>query len=318
MKRIAKQIKLAKTIALFSHSSPDPDTIGSTLALMVALKTLGKSVDVFCARDMPESFNFIEEYAEYNKNVQTYDLLLSIDTARTSMLGDFTEMFLNHNNTARLDHHTGGDDYAKINVVQKHSACAIMVMDLIQMLKIKITPKIATLLFFGLAGDTGIFKNSGTDAESFLYASKLMTLGADKNFIMREFFDKRTVEMLKLTSSVILDAEVDKKLGFALMTASFEDYENHNASKDESVSNLPNLYLGCGLKVAVILKQKDNGIGCSFRSVPEIDISKLAERLGGGGHKNASGCLLDTTLAKAKSMIKKELKQFLKEEENKC
>lgn len=315
MKRIAKQIKQAKTIALFSHSSPDPDTIGSTLALMIALRSANKSVDVFCARDMPENFNFIEEYAEYNKTLQTYDLLLSIDTARTSMLGDFAEMFLNHNNTARLDHHTGGDQYAKINVVQKHSACAIMVMDLIQKLKIKITPKIATLLFFGLAGDTGFFKNSGTDAESFDYASRLISLGADKNLLMREFFDKRTVEMLKLTSSVLLDADINKKLGFALMTVSFDDYEKFGAQKTESVSNLPNLYLGCGLKVAVILKQKDNGIGCSFRSVPEIDISKLAEKLGGGGHKNASGCLLDTTLVKAKSMIKKELKQFLKEEE---
>lgn len=311
MRKVIKQLKKAQTIALFSHSSPDPDTIGSTIALFLALKQMGKNVSLFCSGELPTNFAFIEEYSLYNKSFETYDLLVSVDTARSSMLGDFEERFLSHPNTARVDHHTGGEDYAKVNLVKHHSACAVLIFNLLKKAKAKITPKIATLLYFALAGDTGLFRNSGADAESFLIASKLIDFGADKNMIMKEYFDKKTVPFVQLTSSCLLNADINKKLGFVIMTASLDDYKKFGATVNENVGNLPNTYLACGFKIAVILKEKEDGISCSFRSAPDIDVSKIAEVFGGGGHKNAAGCLIEKTMAKAKADVKKAIKEYL-------
>lgn len=311
MKHTLKVLKKANRVALFSHSSPDPDTIGSTLALFVALKELGKSVDLFCDSEMPTNFGFIDEYNFYNSAYSSYDLLVAVDVAKLDMLGQFADTFSSHANTLRIDHHMIGECYAKHNLVKNHSACSILIFEIIQKLKVKVSPKIATLLFFALAGDTSCFRNSGTNSESFFVASKLLELGANQNLVYAEYFDKKTVPYLMLTSSCILNAEIDEKLGFVIMTATLNDYKKCNATVNESVGNLPNMFLSCGFKVAVILKEKEDGIRCSFRSAPEIEANKIASVFGGGGHKNAAGCLIEKSMSKAKNDVKKAIKNYL-------
>ena len=130
MKHTLKVLKKANRVALFSHSSPDPDTIGSTLALFVALKELGKSVDLFCDSEMPTNFGFIDEYNFYNSAYSSYDLLVAVDVAKLDMLGQFADTFSSHANTLRIDHHMIGECYAKHNLVKNHSACSILIFEI--------------------------------------------------------------------------------------------------------------------------------------------------------------------------------------------
>ena len=95
------------------------------------------------------------------------------------------------------------------------------------------------------------------------------------------------------------------------MTASLNDYKNFDATVNDSVGNLPNTYLNCGFDIACILKEKEDGIRCSFRSAPHIACNQIAETFGGGGHKNAAGCLIQTTMTKAKSQVKKAIINYL-------
>lgn len=313
MHKIIKLIKKAKRIAIFSHENPDPDAIGSALALAHILEKLGKSVGLFCSGEMSVKFEFLRCYDRYNtQNLEDFDLYIALDVASSQMLGIYAESFLNFDNSIRIDHHSSGTNFAKINYMKPESATAIIVFEMAEKIKAKITPEIANCIYFGICGDTGIFKNNNTDSKTFFVCSKLLSLGADPKFIYSEFFDKKTVPYVKLTSKCLLEAELDKSKDFAIMTASKEDYKASGAESTESIGNLPHTYLACGYKMVAILKEQDGEVRCSLRSKAEYDCTLVAEKFGGGGHKNASGCTISGTLANAKKTMKKALADYFK------
>lgn len=314
MRDIIKLIKNAKSIALFSHKSPDPDAIGSALAFKLALTKIGKKVSLFCDDEMIGNYGFLEGFSEYNtSSLEGVDLYISVDVASSGLLGKFEDEFKAFSNTIKIDHHSSGSPFAKKELVKFDSACAIVIYDLIKAMKIKIDANIATDIYFGICGDTGIFRNNNTDSKTFLVCSELLNLGADYRKVYSEFFDKRTLSNLFLTSNAILNAIIDDEMKYAIMSVSTEDYEKFGASESENIGNLPNAFLNCGYKIAVILKQKSDGIHCSFRSKFDYDVSKIAEKFGGGGHKNASGCSIIETLSNAENLVEKEIKLYLKE-----
>lgn len=316
MKKIIKSLKKAEKIALFSHSNPDPDTIGSTLAIYSALIKMGKDVDLFCDAEKNENYNFLEDYKLYNREIdenKKYDLYFAVDIASESMFTGFAEFFVGQENTIRLDHHISGSNYAKINYVKPESACAIVVYNLLNKMRVKIDSKIATCLYFAICGDTGIFRNNNTDSVTFKVCSELLEKGAEIRKVYNEFFDKKTVPYIKLTSNILLNAKLNDKNKYAILKVTAKDYEYFGASSNENVSNLPHSYLNAGYNVAVILKEREDGIHCSLRSKVEFDCSKIAEKFGGGGHKNAAGCLIEKDIDQAEKLIEKEIKDYLKQ-----
>lgn len=314
MHQSIKLLKKAKNIAIFSHKSPDPDAIGSALALKFALERAGKNVSLFCDDEMVGNYGFLPGFDEYNtKTLDDIDLFVSVDVASSGLLGKFEEPFKNFANTLKIDHHSSGENFANHNLVKFESACAVVVFELIQAMKIKIDANIATDLYFGICGDTGIFRNNNTDSKTFMICAKLLELGADYRKVYSEFFEKRTLANLLLTSNAILNAIIDDEQKYAIMSVSTDDYDKFGASESENIGNLPNSFLSCGYKIAAILKQKTDGIHVSFRSKFEFDVSKIAEKFGGGGHKNASGCLIIDMLSNAENLVEKEIKNYLKE-----
>ena len=314
MHSIIKLIKKSKNIAIFSHKSPDPDAVGSALALKHALNKMGKNVFIFCDETDFSSFSFLSGSKDYNIGELTNcDLFIAIDVASGDLLGRFEEQFKNFPLTIKIDHHSKGKKFAKLELVKNESSCAMVIFEVIKALKVKISDYIATCLYFGICGDTGIFKNNNTDSKTFLVCSELLNQGADFKKVYSEFFDKRTLENLYLTSNAILNAIVNDEEKFAIMSVSTDDYEKFGASENESIGNLPNQFLSCGYKIAVILKQKHDGIHCSFRSKCEYDVSKIAEKFAGGGHKNASGCLIIDSLTNAENLVEREIKNYLRE-----
>ncbi len=319
MKKLLSIIKKAKKIALFSHISPDPDTVGSTMGLYFALLKLKKDVSIFCDDDNLEKFAFIEADKIYNKKAfkaNNFDCLIAVDIATLDRVGEmFEKQFAAHSNSVKIDHHKIGDDYAKFNFMLPYSACSIFVYEIITKLKIKIDEKIATLLYFGICGDTGGFKFNNTDALTFEICAKLMRAGADIRYLHSEFFDKKTLEALKLTSSAILSSKVNKELNYVLMIIKQSDFEKFGASEKEYVGNVPNLLLNCGFDLACIIKEKSDGIRVSLRSKIHIDCSLLAAKFGGGGHRNASGISFGEgcDVKKVEKDLEKEIQNYLRE-----
>ena len=315
MRNCVKLLKKAKKIALFSHENPDPDTVGSTIALCKMLRQKGKEVCLFCESEIPEDYFFLEEAKEYNtvELDDSFDLLCAVDVPTEDKLGKHTETFLNFSNTLRIDHHLKGSNFAKVNFVELQSACAVIVFDLAKKLGVKITEDIANAIYLAICGDTGTFHYNNTDSKTFDVCSSLLKCGANIRKVYESFFDKRTVSGVKMTANTLLNAEINDELGYVILTAKAEDYKKFNVPEnDDNLGNLPNSYLNCGYKIAVILKEKSDLVRCSFRSKFEFDVSLIAEKFGGGGHKNASGCGIDKPLAEARNLVEKEIQEYLK------
>lgn len=315
MLNIVKFLKKTKNIALFSHKGPDPDAVGSALALYKALKKMGKNVSLFCDDEMNGgNFGFLKGFEEYNKNeLSGFDLFISIDVASGELLGKYEEQFTKFESSLKIDHHTAGTNFAKQSIVKPYSACAILIYELLKQMKVKIDKEIATCLYFGICGDTGIFKNNNTDSKTFSVCAELLDLGADFKQVYSEFFEKRTLSNLYLTSNAIMSAYVSDDQSFSVMTVSTDDYDKFGANENEHIGNLPHSFLNCGHKISAILKQKNDGIHCSFRSKYEYDVSKIAAKFGGGGHKNASGCMIIESLSVAERQVIEAIKNYLKE-----
>lgn len=315
MKKTLKLLKQSKKVALFSHTSPDPDTIGSTLALAKALEKMGKSVELFCAETI-DKFEFLKCYDRYNTNAETdlqqFDLVVAVDVPESSMFCNFEQAFLSHQNTLRIDHHKTGADYANHNLCVGYSACAILIFDILKKLKVKVDEDIATDLYFAICGDTGVFKNNNTDSVTFRVCADLLDAGADFKKVYAEFFSKTSLDYIRLSSHILLNAETNDEFGYAVLSLSKADSERLNPAQNENVSNLPHSYLNCGYKVAVILKEKDDGVHCSFRSKFEYDCTVIAGTFGGGGHKNASGCLIEASFEDAQLKVKQAIEDYLK------
>lgn len=313
MKKFLKLIKLAESVAIFSHEKPDADTIGSAVALRRILMSMGKKVDMFCESNIPESFYFLEEAKTFNKKFGEYELLISVDVATESMLGKYKDLFLNFSNTIKIDHHINGSSYAKRNHIRQQSACAILIYEIAEKLKVKIDEETATALYFGICGDTGIFRNNNTDSYTFFVASKLLEAGANIRRVYNGFFDKRTVSSVKISSSCLLYAETNDEFGYAILKAKKDDYLKYDVDpENDMLGNTPNTYLSCGYKIAVIMKEKDDAIHCSLRSKLEYDVSKIAAVFGGGGHKNAAGCRIDAPLEQAEEILKQTIEKYLR------
>lgn len=314
MREIIKLLKKSNKIAIFSHRSPDPDAVGSALALKFALNKLGKTVSLFCEDNPPENYYFLNGVEDYNKDkLEGFDLYISVDVASPQLLGTLEEQFTSFYNTAKIDHHSSGTVFAKQELVRIESACAIIIFELIQKMKIKFDEQIATYLYFAICGDTGVFRNNNLNSKVFAVCSKLLEYGADYKRVYVEFFEKRTLESLYLTSGAILNAKVDEENKIVVMSVPKSEYEKYGADPSEHIGNLPNTFLNCGYKISVILKQKDDMIRCSLRSKSEFDVSKIAEKFGGGGHKNASGCSFDCSIKEAEMQIEKAMIDYLKE-----
>lgn len=313
MEKYLQELLQAKNIALFTHTRPDPDAVGSTLAMRQILQSLNKNVDIFCGGEVEESYNLLEDIVFFNKkSCKSYDLFVSLDMATPNMLGEHKDWFLSQTNTMKLDHHIAGSDFAKVNVSKNYSAMAIFVYQIATRLKVKVNKSVASRLFFGIAGDTGNFRYSNADALTFKVASKLIECGADNLFLQKQFFDKTTLAHIALSSLALLSAELDKGKNYAILTASKQDFELSHASEMESISNLPNYYLNAGVKVAVILKELSDGVHCSFRSNEGFDCSAVASKYGGGGHKCAAGCTASGDVEQIKAELIKIFDEYFK------
>lgn len=313
MKNVIRLIKENNSFALFSHENPDPDTIGSTLALKEVLERMGKTVYLYCESEIPESYYFLEESKLYEQELAMVDCMIAVDIASEHMLGKYKDAFLNFNKTIKIDHHTSGDNFAKYNWIENYSACAILIYELTLALKVPIHADVATRLYFGICGDTGLFKNTNTDAKTFDVSARLLEAGAKIRTVYAEFFDKKTVPYVKMSSHCLESAITNEKYGYAILQATKDDFKKYELpSENDNLGNLPNFYLACGYNIAVILKEKEDGIHCSLRSKFDFDVSIIAKTFGGGGHKNASGCLITGTIKNAKKLLQTEIEKYIK------
>ncbi len=288
---LAKKLKKETSTVLICHVRPDGDTLGSALALKLALDSLGVNTDVYCSDPVPSRFFFLNE-ASLVKNELSgeYSAMIAVDCADITRLGEVCEQFARHKNTYSIDHHISNNEYAKINCVIDNSSNSENVLALIEQMGAQITPEIANLLAMGIVTDTGNFRHRNVTKNTLLCAGKLVEKGANLNAIYYNMFTKQSKERAKLFGITMQKIRYFMGGKIAVATVRQADIELANAKQDQTEGFIDFVMGIEGVEVgACIMETAKDKYKISFRSNGP-DVNAVASTFGGGGHTLASGC----------------------------
>ncbi len=315
--KIRTAIENAKTIGLISHKSPDGDSLGSVAGLGQALLDMGKSVTLFINDKIPEKYEFLREdnpYVLYKKGMgQDLDLLFVLDCGQASRL-DYSEEILREAGTViNIDHHMKNPDFGHINWVDTEiSSTCEMVYDLIKKLDLPVNYPGATALYTGIVTDTGSFMYDNTAPKTLQTAAELLALGVDKNRIYQEVFQSRNIQEVKLLGEVLkdLDPLCDGRVTLTTLSQKvLKDYGLDIQGLDELIDFTRDIR---GVEISVVLKETESGATkIGLRSKGTYPVDALARSFGGGGHENAAGATVKTSLQETKTAIIKALEERL-------
>ena len=295
-------LKAAKKLVIVSHVSPDGDTLGSSLALMHALRMLGKEVIMNVDDDISTVYSFLPGIAEYRRFAPEEsvdaDLLVIVDASSADRAGNALDV-VKSPAVLNIDHHKTNTRFADYLYLDSDAAAtAEIIYSLLLEMGIKLTRDIATCIYEGIYTDTGSFKYSNTTSRTLKTAAALLNYGVNPSLISdnMELKSRSQVEMLRKVLETLTFLK-DGKIAYIEIPLELYD---HNVETDTFIS-YPRYVEG--VEIALLFKQVEaNLTRVSFRS-KEIDVEKVALSFGGGGHKKASGCSIYAPLKEAEKVI---------------
>ncbi|RMG40228.1 MAG: bifunctional oligoribonuclease/PAP phosphatase NrnA [Candidatus Dadabacteria bacterium] len=289
-----KLLNSCNTVLILSHHNPDADAYGSSLGLALALRGVGKEVVVANQSGKVGRFSFIPGFAEVVDKiaVNNPELIVFCDCGELRRVGERFEQEIKtiKCSTINIDHHATNDLFGSVNLVDEHasSTCEI-VYNLLRDAKIDIGKEVATALFSGISGDTGSFQYSSTTEAAFRVATELVAFGADAYFVACNLWASRSLAALKLEADVIsnLKSHCGGRLVEGLITE--EMYNKHGVDSSEADFIVGRLRDIKGVEVAVLFRKEDDIWRVNLRSKSTaLDVSAVAAKFGGGGHKAAA------------------------------
>lgn len=312
-KGIISLLEKANKIGIFTHENPDGDAMGSSYALKLCLLSLGKQAEVFLVPtpDRP-AYKLVLGKDKSGLSVEDCDLLVAVDCAEIRRLGEYSELFSVHENTAAIDHHITHIPFAKEAAVQDISSCCELVFDLFMDWGQSISKDIANNLYLGMACDTGSFKYSSVTPKTMRTAAQLMELGADFAKISKGVFDTKTKEYYALMKIALKQLELYYDGKVSVLYLSEDDFKK--AGLDESraggIVTLPSSIEGVVVGV-YIRDREEHSYKISLRSNDTVDVAKIAAAFGGGGHIRASGYSVENK--SVEELIKEVLSEIEKQ-----
>jgi bifunctional oligoribonuclease and PAP phosphatase NrnA len=306
VKDIVATLRGARRIALVSHRDPDPDTIGSALALGLGLESLGKQVSWHCADPVPEQQRFLHGSERFTQDPPSEDVDLvvtvdfgSVDRAKFALPARPT--------LVNIDHHASNDNFGTANLVDVTAAAsAELVARVIDAIGIKWTPEMATAALVGIMTDTGSFQFPSTDARALERAARLREAGADLQAITYNIFRNKRFEALKLWGFAF--ARLVREQGGQLVWTEIRTGDIDRAeARDEDISGLvEQVARSGGMRVALLFNEQAGSVKVSCRTSqwePSVDAAALMARFNGGGHVRAAGALIEGDLASVRDRV---------------
>ncbi|MCI0682304.1 MAG: bifunctional oligoribonuclease/PAP phosphatase NrnA [Gemmataceae bacterium] len=305
-------VRRSQRFLLTTHVRPDPDGLGSQLGLADALEGMGKQVRMVIASAWPPRYDFldpdkrIQRFQPPGNQYRDVDAVVILDTATWNQLGDFGP-FLKTLTCAKavIDHHLSWDDLSALRFVDTASeSTGRLVYEAIQALDGPLSTKAANFLFAAMATDTGWFRHQNTVPATFALAEKLVAAGAKPTWLYEQIYERNPPAKLKLMGTVLLRLRVVEDGKVALSDIRVEDYAATGAIPQDSEDLVNYCRSVDGVDVGLLfMEQPAGGVKVSFRSRENVDVAKIAEQFGGGGHRLASGATLQTTLADAERRV---------------
>ena len=316
-----KLIDNSKKILLTSHISPDGDAIGSTLGFYHMLTKLGKNVTVMVPNRYPAFFKWMpgiekvvimeENKAESVKIFKESDLIFCIDYNSLDRVNGMKPLIeTSKSKIIVIDHHLNPNIKADVCISHPEiSSSSELVFRFLCRWGYypEITLEAAQCIYTGMMTDTGGFTYNSNDPEIYTIIKLLLEKGEDKDDIYRKVFNTYSENRLRLLGYCLNKMEILNDCNTAIITLTLDEQKqfNYAIGDTEGFVNMP-LQIE-NINKSVFLREDKDKIKLSFRSQGDVPVNVLAEKFGGGGHKNAAGgesyTSLENTIVKLKEIL---------------
>jgi phosphoesterase RecJ-like protein len=302
---------------LFTHVHPDGDALGAIMGTQLILRRLGKTADAFTQDPYSPEYGFLPNVREIRSKLSgpaQYDAAVLLDCGDLERVGDrFLEAVKGSAFLINIDHHLVNKPFGNVSWVETGaSSTCEMLFDLCMSLSLPPDKDLATALYTGILTDTGSFRYSNTNARVFEIISALVGFGAEPARIAAHVYDSATPEKLRLLATVLGTMEFHASSRIVTAQLSRSMLSNASSTYTESEGFINHLRSVKSADMAIFFRENDDGlIHISMRSRGDINVARLAQRFGGGGHKQAAACRIPGDLGSVRSMFIAEAVNYI-------
>jgi phosphoesterase RecJ-like protein len=289
------------------HENPEGDAIGSELALALALRRMGKTATVLNADPVPANLRFLPgaDTIIFEDDGTDYPVSVIVDCGSPERTGRVGSILARSPIVVNIDHHKTNGEHGTYRMVDPEAAATgLMIHRLLAVMGQPIGLDVALNIYVSVLTDTGSFHYSSANPEAFHVAGEMVALGIDPWKVSEQLFESQEANRVKLLGRVLDSLVLSPSGKFASITTTKQDLSDFSATRDflEGFINYPRSI--AGVEVAVSFREEGGGDWrVSFRSKGRVDVADVAARFGGGGHRNASGCTVNGSLADVRGRI---------------
>ena len=316
LRPVADAIRGHDRFLLTTHENPDGDSLGSILAMKLALEQLGKDVVMFLqgTTPLPKEYQFMDlgELQRGSPPDGGNRVVIALDCANASRMGPDPAVLERAKLVVDIDHHHDNTRFGQLNaIVPTASSTGEVLYDLFRELGVGITPEIAEALYIALVTDTGRFQYANTTPRTLRVAAELVEAGADVHHIFQFVYENVAFAKLKLVARALANAKVYE--GGRIIVSHLErtDFESAGAEEPFSEGIIDYLRAVEGAEVVALIREPPSLDGPTRRvslrtRAEEVDVSAIARKSGGGGHRQAAGFSSEASVDEITEFIRRE------------
>jgi phosphoesterase RecJ-like protein len=304
-------LREGESFLIATHISPEGDAYGSQIALAMALEGMGKNTYLYNRDGVVDYYSFLPGSEKINTalpdNTSGY-ILVVMDCNSADRAAVDGHAF---KRSLVIDHHETESDFGDIRWIETSApATGLMVFELLNAMGIDITPEIAVNLYAAIAVDTGTFRYNNTTPDVLRAAADLAEAGAEPGDVAENIYQSWSAPRFKLLCMTLGSIEVMDGIAMSTVTQDMFRKTGTSPSDTEEFSNFPRMMKDATVS-AFIKELPDGKWKVSLRSKGVRNVAQVAERFGGGGHRNAAGCTIDGALPSAKKKLVDAIKEIV-------
>ncbi len=318
VKQVMQVIRRNRRFTVSSHVNPEGDALGSALALASLLKRLGKQAVVATNGGIPKAFAFFPRVAPVvGRPSQTRlpEVAMTVDVPVLARLGSMRGLFEKAGISVNIDHHVSNQMFGDVNWVDpKAAAVGEMIYRLYEAFGLKPTRDEALCMYVSIVTDTGSFRYMSTTPEVHRIASRLISRGVSPLKVGQDIYECHSPSDLRFLGKVLnsLKATPDGKITWVEVSHPLLKSCRPGPEIVDELVNYPRSVRTAEVSFVLRDQSRDGKIRVSFRSKGRVDVNKIARSFGGGGHRAASGCTIDGTLAQVRQKVLKAARQAVR------
>lgn len=307
--------------AVTSHIGPEADAVGAVLGVAHIVRALGKRAWPVLRDPVPENLKFLPGAATVRAPHEVphehVEVWVVVDCGQLSRVGEQLLPWIEHHPLiVNIDHHQDNPRFGHVNWVVPLSSTTMLLYELARALGVEISPELATCLYAGIVADTDSFRNTNVTPETLRVAADLLERGARAREISVNLYERRSLAEMRLTGHTLLGARIEDGIIWSAIPQ--EIFRETGGGLDDTERLAEELRAADGVEVAVLFKELPTGkVKVSLRTKDTdgrgLDVSRVARVFGGGGHRQAAGCLIPGRLEDVEAAVLAEVRRALED-----